>query len=106
MDHHFIESIHQNFEIDIPVNIDIDALRHSLAVHINHLIEKDFEKLVRLLYRIDVYEEKLKTLLKENPTIDAGSLIADMIIERQLQKIKTREQFKQEDNSTNEDEKW
>ena len=37
---------------------------------------------------------------------DAGNIIASLIIERQEQKIKTREQFSQRDNGFDEEEKW
>ena len=48
--------------------------------------------LVQILYRIDVSEKKIKTLLKENQGSDAGKIIASLIIERQMQKIKSRQQ--------------
>jgi hypothetical protein len=79
---------------------------NDLASEINHLILINFERLIHLLYRIDVSEVKLKTLLKENPTKDAGKIIATLIIERQLQKIK----YKSSSTVANEDdcdeEKW
>ena len=40
-----------------------------------------FSKLISILYRVDVSEPKLKSLLKENPNINAGLLIADLMIE-------------------------
>jgi hypothetical protein len=65
-------------------------MKQGLSGYINELILKDFERLVQLLYRIDVSEAKLKNLLQEKKDTDAGDLIADMIIERQKQKIKSR----------------
>jgi hypothetical protein len=53
-----------------------------------------------------VSEVKLKTLLKVQSQEDAGKIIAELVIERQLQKIKTREQFKQQDDNFDEEEKW
>jgi hypothetical protein len=59
-----------------------------------------------VLYRVDVNERKLRTLLKENQNEHAGNIIAELIIERQLQKIKTRKEYSktQEDNTS--EEKW
>ena len=68
-------------------------MEKALATYVNDLILHDFNRLIQLLYRIDVSEPKLKLLLKENPAQDAGLLIARMIIERQLKKIETRKQF-------------
>ncbi len=55
---------------------------NDLIVYINDCINHDFNKLVQLLYRIDVSENKLKTILQSNPTEDAAKLIAAVIIER------------------------
>jgi hypothetical protein len=47
----------------------------------------------------------LKYLLRENPGTDAAVIIADLLIERQEQKIKTKQSFKTDDNIPGED-KW
>ena len=54
----------------------------DLIIYINDCIQHDFNKLVQLLYRIDVSEEKLKYILQLNPNEDAAKLIAAVIIER------------------------
>jgi hypothetical protein len=71
----------------------IDPLRQKLTGLINELIHSDFNSLVQLLYRIDVDERKLKRLLKDSPHTDAAVLIAELIIQRQLQKIESRNKF-------------
>jgi hypothetical protein len=55
---------------------------NDLIAYINDCIQNDFNKLVQLLYRIDVSEAKLKTILQLNPNEDAAKLIAAVIIER------------------------
>ena len=82
-----------------------DNFRVELAAFVNHLINTDFEKLVFLLYRIDVSESTIKQLLAVPSVNNAGQLIADAIIKRQLQKIESRQQFKQDINIAEED-KW
>ena len=74
-----------------------DLLIQQLADYINQLILVNFERLVQLLYRIDVSEAKLKYLLKENPNEDAGRIIALLIIERQIQKIKFKKEMSESD---------
>ena len=81
---------------DIAVLND-DLLIQQLADYINQLILVNFERLVQLLYRIDVSEAKLKYLLKENPNEDAGRIIALLIIERQVQKIKFKKEMSESD---------
>ena len=79
--------------------------REKLAAYIHVLIDQDFEKLVRILYRLDVNEKKLKALLAEANT-NSGLLISDLIIERQLEKIHTRKQFAEPKEDIPDEEKW
>jgi hypothetical protein len=91
--------------IGLPENILLNEAGVVLADYINHLIQTDFQKLVFILYRIDVNETRLKRILKENKGEDAGRIISNLIIERQLQKIKSRKEFRQDDD-IDENEKW
>ncbi len=75
----------------------------ELETLINDLIKEDFSKLVQLLYRIDVSEEKLKNLLKEHPNEDAGKLIAQIVIERLAATKKARESFSTKSSSIEDD---
>lgn len=87
-----IEVISEKFELK-EKSVEYTELRNRLSEKIKYLIEKDFERLLQILYRIDVDEEKAKKCLSENPPSQAHFVLADLIIERQMQKIKTREQF-------------
>ena len=81
-------------------------LLQSLASEINDLILTNFERLLQLLYRIDVSEQRLKQLLKDHPDQDAGLLIAGLIIERQAQKKKFMQEFTVNDAAVPEEERW
>ena len=91
---------------DLPATINKEMNREWLASMINELLNKDFQKLVSILYRVDVDEIKLRYLLAKNPDTDAGITIADLLIERQLQKINARASFKSQDKTIDENEKW
>lgn len=98
-------------EVSKEFGITLNEKDHSfgkqlLAEKINELINNDFQKLVSILYRMDVSEIKLNHLLKENPRTDAGPIIADLMIERQAEKIKSRQQFSKRDENISDDEKW
>lgn len=80
--------------------------RKLLAEKVNDLLLQDFEKLVSLLYRMDISEPKLRSFLQQNPGTDAGLIIADLMIEREEQKIISRQQFKSKSDNIDEDEKW
>lgn len=98
--------LEQELSIETPAQPSFTELKEILSKHLNQLIHQDFEKLVRLLYRIDINEVRLKYILRENPNEIAGNLIAEMIIERQIQKMITREQFKSTQNEDAEEEIW
>ena len=91
--------------IAIPYSASLDDLKNVLAEKFNDLINTDFNHLVQLLYRIDINEEKLKQVLKQNEGKDTAALLADLTIERQLQKIRSREDYRK-DEDISDDEKW
>jgi hypothetical protein len=80
-------------------------LRAKLATAINELIVHDFDSLIQILYRMDVSEIKLKAMLQQHASEDAAGIIADLILERQEQKIASRKLFKTAEDIP-EDEKW
>ena len=86
-----------------------EDLRVKWAIYFNDLIHGDFPKLLQLFYRIDVSEDKLRRILKENPDENAGKMITSLVIERLLQKIKSREEFRSRPDrysSDQDSEKW
>jgi hypothetical protein len=85
---------------------DAEAARQQLVDTINELIIKDFEKLVSILYRIDVSEPKIQHLLKTFPQQDAAGIIAGLVIEREAEKIKSRQQYGKKDDGFTGEEKW
>jgi hypothetical protein len=100
-----IQSVNSYLQLQLPETISFEQLQQELAAFINHLINTNFEKLISLLYRIDISEAKLKELLQHNEDKNAGEIIAALIIERQQQKIKTRQMFSRDDDIAEED-KW
>ena len=96
---------------EVSKELEVTVKNHSLTKQalvekINDLITTDFQKLVSILYRMDVSETKLKQLLNENPGTNAALIITDLMIERQEQKIISRQQFRKKDENINDDEKW
>lgn len=84
----------------------IEQLNKSELVEaINWLIVNDFEKLVFVLYRIDVNEAKIKTLLSKANSNFAAAIIADAILERLAEKKLSREKYKQDPPEAI-DERW
>ncbi|HMU98624.1 MAG TPA: hypothetical protein PLC61_02285 [Chitinophagales bacterium] len=75
-----------------------EEFRNYIIQFINRLITEDFNHLLFILYRIDVHEDKVRTLLADNNGEHAAATITDLIIEREKQKMITRQQFKSQQN--------
>ena len=88
-----IQIINKQIDTDFAEGILMQALQEKLIVFINDLIQNNFQRLVAILYKVDVDENKLKRILKEDAGTDAGEIIAGLIIEREIQKIETRKKF-------------
>ncbi len=104
MDAALVHYLVQHF--DLREKVSAAGIENLLAEKINDLIQNDFESLINLLYRIDVSEKKLKQLLSENRSEDAGKIIAQLIIERQSEKIRSRQKNRDQDNIIDENERW
>lgn len=90
----------------LPENILVDeGFPSMLADKINMLILSNFERLIRILYRLDIDEKKLKDTLAQHSNEDAGKLIAAMIMEREQRKAETRQNSRKQNDSC-EEERW
>jgi hypothetical protein len=101
--------LNNSYGLDLPEVVTMDALEAILAERIDAMINHDFNRLISLLYRIDVSEHSLRQLLEQNRGADGGKLIARLILERLWQKILTRRIYSsnQKDRSNaDEEEKW
>ena len=90
----FISKLQQELPIGEAEIFSWEELTEKWGQYINDLIEHDFQKLISLLYRVDVPENKLRQMLRDNPGEDAGKIIASLMIERLLQKIRSREEHR------------
>ena len=103
-EHELIHTLNNDLELQLPQVISEDNLLHKLSEFVADLIENNFQRLILLLYKLDISEKKLRQLLMETDE-DAAVLIARLIIERETQKVITRNSFRKE-NDIPEEEKW
>ena len=84
-------------DFNLPVKGDgYDEIKRLLAERVKRLLETNPELLMNNLYRIDVNEGKVQEVLhgKLSDT-EASERLADLIIERQLLRIKTQVLYKE-----------
>ena len=102
MDNEIVHIVNDSFSLQSNENNLLDFLTEK----INFLIVNDFNKLIFILYRADINEQKLNRLLSENKKEDAGKIIAALFIQRQLEKIKSREENSAKTSNDSQEERW
>jgi|SRR6185437_10703116 len=85
----------KNFAIDTSkavfgVENFFEQLQGKLSEQIFDLIQKDYNRLLAILYRIDVDEKTVRECLGSNEIFTASDNLAKAVIERQLKKIRYR----------------
>ncbi|MGX5819909.1 hypothetical protein ACWKWU_17060 [Chitinophaga lutea] len=99
--------LQENAGIAVPLRIRREELEERLAAHLEYLTERDFQQFVLLLYKVDVSEKKVKEILAVEQYPGVFRSIARLIIERQEEKIRSREQYRQPPETLPDDEeKW
>lgn len=82
-------------DLTITEQASTEAIRQQLADYLESLAQTNFTKLIALLYRIDVSETKARqALARRDECESAGSVLADLIIERLLEKLAFRARYK------------
>lgn len=72
----------------------LDEIQRVLSVKIMDMIENNFERLQNILYRIDLDQQKVHEVFLQFGSEEFPSVLARMIIDRQLAKVKTRNYYK------------
>lgn len=80
-----------HFDIEQPVHSFHQVFQFTYTI-LNTLNERDPSRLVNLLYRIDLPEEKIKEEM-QNTELTFIELISDMLVKRELYKVILRKRF-------------
>jgi len=73
--------------------VSLEEFKKYLTEKLKFLLDEKFDTLVNILYRIDISEKKLSQLFSGKNRDSIPAELADLIIERQLQKIKLRKLY-------------
>jgi hypothetical protein len=93
--------ISKDFQLDeakslIPASdlATLEEFKEYLKEKLADLLENKYDVLINILYRIDVNESKLSELFSGKSRGNIPEKLAELIIERQLQKLRFRQQYK------------
>lgn len=85
------QHLQQLFESDNLIKAEnIPQLEQAVAEAVSHLLQRDLNRLLNILYRIDVDERQVKQAMKAPTQDEVALLVARLIIKRELQKAQTR----------------
>ncbi len=71
-----------------------EEIHARLKLYISEMLEHNFEKLCQMMYRHDVSESKFNVALEAESLDRQADLLADLVIERELQKVATRRAYR------------
>lgn len=89
------KTIANDLGVDFPDNTPVELLLEMIATKVLDYLEHDPELLLSYLYRLDVKEEKVEKALSFRNEKPPHLAIAELILERQLERAKTKRDMKQ-----------
>ena len=81
-------------EEETALNLNQNLSRNDLKLYLQNAIawyiESDFHALVNIFYRLDIQEDKFNMLMQRKVGDELTSGLANLVLEREMQKAKTR----------------
>ncbi len=76
----------------------LEQVHTFVAANVTRLLENNPGLLMSILYRIDVPEPKVRHVLESEPPAVIVDRLTTLIIERQLEKVRIRRQYREQEN--------
>lgn len=87
--------IAQDLDIDVPNEVSDEEMIKHIAYRVEQMLKGDPDLLMSYLYRLDVEEKNIVAAMETSIT-PSHVTFANLIWERQKQRIKTKRRFKQD----------
>lgn len=96
-----VEQIRKDFamfglDVDFPLNMNMayTELFNQLDFHVSGLLTGNVQKLMALLYQIDIPEKNILKAWEAHPEFSHSQVIAELVIYRELKKVIFRNYYK------------
>ncbi|MFA0962972.1 hypothetical protein AB9P05_14300 [Roseivirga sp. BDSF3-8] len=90
--------LNKHFDLEndraLPIQVDMGELRSRLSAIIGWYLDNDLEKLMHIMYRVDVEERVFSGILTSSPPGKIAAELADVVLEREWQKAETRLKYR------------
>ncbi|HHP7240472.1 MAG TPA: hypothetical protein ACFCUD_02310 [Cyclobacteriaceae bacterium] len=80
----------QKQDVDDPLK----ELEFELTRLVQNLLDTDFNRLINAMYRIDINQQVFQKIVNETYPDHISNELAKVIINREIEKVKTREKYK------------
>jgi len=94
-------------EEETALNLNQNLSRNDLKLYLQNAIawyiESDFHALVNIFYRLDIQEDKFNMLMQRKVGDELTSGLANLVLEREMQKAKTRIAYREHLKKTQND---
>ena len=83
-------------DVDFPENMVMaySNISHQLEDHISDLLSRNVQKLMALLYQIDIPEKDILEAWEGHPEYTQAQVITELVIHRELRKVVFRNYYK------------
>lgn len=95
--------LRKQYGLQVPATISEEAILEKLAERVMVLINEGADAFFQLMYRLDIPEKQLMSVARDT---DAPYKIARLIYDRQLQKVRSREYYRNNNISDDADLRW
>lgn len=88
-----VEKLYKDFSLakdSLPATTELPLIREHMIKKVAELMSRDYERFITNLYRIDVSESRVREILHSKDRSTIPEQLADLIIERQLLRVKTQ----------------
>lgn len=96
--HQALQALTVILDADVPdAPMTLDDVRRYLTAQVQRLLDRHPERLMHVLYRVDVDEEAVMRVMDESPPGQLPGDLAELLLQRQLQKLETRRRYRADD---------
>ena len=80
-------------ELPVKSNPSIQELHKYLTIAIGSMLDREFNKLLNLLYRVDIEESLVAEALRAEKPSEVASELARLVIDREMKKVESRKKY-------------
>ncbi len=90
-----IENLGNDLSLEKKIALNEDEILMVLVKRVSDLLENDKDLLMSYLYRLDIPQFQIMNVLRVTNIIPAEQSLARLILNRQIERVRTKKKYKQ-----------